>query len=330
MDFTLRQLEIFRAVVVSGSITKASRGIDLSQPSISQQLAKLEDNLGVQLINRSRSGSVSLTPAGEFWYRAAVELIERAEAVIEEHDHSYRTSNLELKFGVTPSVRGRLLSAATRIAVENGAFSRVKIAYELNSGLLVDQLCMHRVDMTVVSAEVLEGDLPSLATEKLWHDDFLWVVPAKVSDAELCAAISGDTSRPLHPQLAHYIEPDPSIRSRAATRQWYKNHLPGAAPTYLSPTFAAGVELVADGLGTTNIVRSLVPSLSDYVLRNVKLFRIDGFERTAVLAMRNHLLSHPNFRRTFHDIVEFCRTDFAPAMQCREIREISEIMEPVC
>ena len=64
MDFTFRQLEIFRAVVVSGSITKASHRIGLSQPSISQQLAKLEDSLGVQLVNRNRTGSVSLTPAG--------------------------------------------------------------------------------------------------------------------------------------------------------------------------------------------------------------------------------------------------------------------------
>src|SRR5690554_3280226 len=45
-DITLKQLEIFNAVVVAGSITKASRRIDLSQPSISQQLAKFEARLG--------------------------------------------------------------------------------------------------------------------------------------------------------------------------------------------------------------------------------------------------------------------------------------------
>lgn len=58
MDFTFRQLEIFRAVVVAGSITKASARIGLSQPSISQQLAKLEESLGVQLINRDRKSVV--------------------------------------------------------------------------------------------------------------------------------------------------------------------------------------------------------------------------------------------------------------------------------
>ena len=67
MDITLKQLQIFRAVVVSGSITKASRRLVLSQPSISQQLAKLEERLGAQLILRNRTGTVSLTPAGAYW-----------------------------------------------------------------------------------------------------------------------------------------------------------------------------------------------------------------------------------------------------------------------
>ena len=64
MDITLKQLQIFRAVVIAGSITKASRRVGLSQPSISQQLAKLEERLGTQLINRNRTGTVNLTPSG--------------------------------------------------------------------------------------------------------------------------------------------------------------------------------------------------------------------------------------------------------------------------
>ena len=57
MNITFHQLEIFEAVVISGSLTKASRALQLSQPSISQQLYKLEENLGVQLIIRNREGS---------------------------------------------------------------------------------------------------------------------------------------------------------------------------------------------------------------------------------------------------------------------------------
>ncbi len=62
MDITLKQLQIFQAVVVAGSITKASRRVGLSQPSISQQLGKLEEKLGAQLIQRNRTGIISLHP----------------------------------------------------------------------------------------------------------------------------------------------------------------------------------------------------------------------------------------------------------------------------
>ena len=55
--------------------------------------------------------------------------------------------------------------------------------------------------------------------------------------------------------------------------------MPHAAPSFRAPTFAASIEFVADGLATCHIARSLVPNLSQNVLDNVKLFKVDGFER---------------------------------------------------
>lgn len=327
MDFTFRQLEIFRAVVVAGSITKARRRIDLSQPSISQQLAKLEESLGVQLISRNRSGSVALTPAGEFWYRSAVDLIERVENLLQDHDRSFRSSNLILRLGVTPAIRGRFLSAAARIARHESTFSRFEVIYDLNSTNLVEQLRMHKIDMAVIAAESLIDEASSFAVRELWREDFLWAVPAQVSDDDLRSALTRDGSNSLHPLLAHYVEPDAAIPTRATTVEWYRSNLPNAAATFRAPTFATAVEFVADGLGTANIIRSLVPNLSETVLNNVKLFKIDGFERTGVLAMRKHLLTHPFFGSVFNEIVKFCHDDYAPAMRNQEIRPLSDLLQ---
>ncbi|MDR0808845.1 MAG: LysR family transcriptional regulator [Gemmobacter sp.] len=326
MDFTFRQLEIFRAVVVAGSITKASHRIDLSQPSISQQLAKLEDSLGVQLINRNRTGSVSLTPAGEYWYRSAVDLIERVQMIVHEHDQTFRSSNLVLKLGVTPSFRGRFLSAAARIAKEEANFSRFEVVYEMTSFGLVEQLRMHKVNMAVVAAEALVDEASSFAIGELWRDNMLWAVPAEVPDDDLRRALTGRGTGDLHPLLAHYVELDPAAPSRSATDDWYRTYLPGAVPTFRAPTFATAIEFVADGLCTSNVLRSLVPNLSQIVLRNVKLFQIDGFERTGVLAMRKHLLSHPYFGRVFHRIIEYCQHEYAPAMHSQVIRPLSDLL----
>lgn len=59
----IRQLEYFRKIAETGSISEAARQLHLSQPPLSCQLRGLEEELGVQLFQRSRQG-VSLTEAG--------------------------------------------------------------------------------------------------------------------------------------------------------------------------------------------------------------------------------------------------------------------------
>ena len=59
--------EYFLAIVKERSISKAADRLYLSQPYLSQYLAKLESNLGVTLLDRSHT-PLRLTPAGELFY----------------------------------------------------------------------------------------------------------------------------------------------------------------------------------------------------------------------------------------------------------------------
>ncbi len=63
----LRHLSYFRAVAELGSIAKAAVALDVTQPSLSRQIAQLERRLGYQLFRRSARGTV-LTPAGQGLY----------------------------------------------------------------------------------------------------------------------------------------------------------------------------------------------------------------------------------------------------------------------
>ncbi len=326
MDITFRQLEIFRAVVVAGSITKASHRVGLSQPSISQQLAKLEDGLGVQLINRNRTGTVSLTPAGEFWYRAANEMMDKARSFLQEHDQTFRTSNLVLKLGVTPALRGRFMSAAARIARDEANFVRFEMVYDLNSALLVEKLRMHQVNFAVVAEQALVDEASSFAMAPLFTDKCVFAVPASVSDADLRRALDPTTPPDkIHPVLRHFVEIDATVPTHAESNEWYRATLPYAVPTFRAPTFAASIEFVADGLGTCHVARSLVPNLSQPVLQSVKLFEINGHDRRIVLAMRKHLLSHPAYARIFNRLIEFGQNDYGPEMDNQAIRKLRDL-----
>jgi len=327
MDFTFRQLEIFRAVVVAGSITKASHRIGLSQPSISQHLAKVEESLGVQLINRNRTGTVSLTPAGEFWYRSSIEIIDRMETLLQEHAQTFRNSNLVLKFGATPALRGRFLSGAARIARDHSNFTRFEVVYELNSAMLVERLRMHHINFAVVAEEALVDEASSFAITPLFVDRVIWAVPASVTDDEIRNAFDPEiAAEKINPMLCHYVEIDSAVPTHKQSHEWYFGHLPHAVPTFRAPTFASSIEFTADGLATCHVMRSLLPNLSQAVLDNVKLFEFDGQELHGVLAMRKHLLSHPTFARYYQMIIDFCRQDYAPVMEAQSIRKLSDVV----
>lgn len=74
----VRRLRSFVQIADCGSITRAAVEAGLAQPALSQQLAALEQELGVRLLERSATG-VKLTPAGRVLYG-------RAQVILQELD----------------------------------------------------------------------------------------------------------------------------------------------------------------------------------------------------------------------------------------------------
>jgi len=76
-------LKTYCDLVDSGSFSKAAEINLISQSAVSQQLAKLERELGTQLISR-RGGSVAATEAGQAFYRGSRDILRRHEAMVGE------------------------------------------------------------------------------------------------------------------------------------------------------------------------------------------------------------------------------------------------------
>src|SRR5213593_484826 len=64
MPLRLEQLRYFVTVAEEGQMTRAARKLHLAQPALSQAIAQLEGELGIDLLERHPRG-VTLTPAGE-------------------------------------------------------------------------------------------------------------------------------------------------------------------------------------------------------------------------------------------------------------------------
>jgi DNA-binding transcriptional LysR family regulator len=78
----IRQLRYLDAVGELGSFSAAARRLHVVQPAISQQVRKLEEELGVELVTRGRQAA--LTPAGELVAARARTILTELDAIVED------------------------------------------------------------------------------------------------------------------------------------------------------------------------------------------------------------------------------------------------------
>ena len=77
----LRHLRYFTAVVECNGYREASRRLHIAQPSISEAVSGLEDELGLKLFSRTHRNA-RLTPEGEIFFADAVRILQQAESAI--------------------------------------------------------------------------------------------------------------------------------------------------------------------------------------------------------------------------------------------------------
>jgi len=233
MNLTFKHLEIFNAVVVAGSISKATRVTGLSQPTISQQLAKFEEELGAQLIYRRRSGAVELTPAGDFWHRAADDILKRRDEALSQYRALFRNDQMVLRFGTTPSLRGGFAEAAARIAVEQGRFSRFEFIWGADSDEIVEKIDTHRINCGIVSATSVEHNRHSMHVVPLFRDRIVLVVPRSVPASALAAALAGQNradADTAYDALNRWVEVDAAVGWHRKSADWYRSTCPTRSP----------------------------------------------------------------------------------------------------
>ncbi|MDX1737197.1 MAG: LysR family transcriptional regulator [Alphaproteobacteria bacterium] len=103
---TLDGMSSFVAVIDTGSFTKAAEQLGQTKSAISKHVTKLEERLGVKLINRT-TRKLSLTDVGETYYekaRSIIEQAEEAEAEITSYQHAPRGKlriTIPISFGNT-------------------------------------------------------------------------------------------------------------------------------------------------------------------------------------------------------------------------------------
>lgn len=153
----LDQLRSFVEVARLGNFTRASEHLHLAQPSLSRQIAALEQDLGAELFLRARGGS-SLTSAGESLLPLARRMLADADSVRRELDELAGLRRGRVRLGATPTL------CISLVAEVLGAFHTAHPAIELHlsehgSRRLLDQLAGGELDLAIVtSSETAPAD----------------------------------------------------------------------------------------------------------------------------------------------------------------------------
>lgn len=328
MSISLKQLEIFRAVVVSGSITKASRRVGLSQPTISQQIAKIEEILDVQLLVRNRSGVVELTTAGEYWFKAATDLTKRFDGFVNEHHSRFGDGKFTVRLGTTPTLRGRFASAVARLVLDEDRLTRFELSYGINSSEVVNQLRLHQINFAIVNSIAIEEDHASNVVTPVFQDKIAWAVPDEIPHSALVRLLSGDeTVIKKYPALGRFATIGPDAPMQPASDNWYRHFIPNAEPTFGAMTYITAVELVAEGLCTSHCPLSLLPNLPGSVSSKLRWYVIPDFGREIVLVVPKHLLSLGPYSQLHGRMLDFIKTEYSGEMTSPEVMCMTTLLD---
>ncbi|WP_321950605.1 LysR substrate-binding domain-containing protein [Burkholderia cenocepacia] len=144
----LRQLRYFVKVVECGNVTHASEALHVAQPAVSQQMRNLEQDLGMQLLERSVRG-VAPTAAGRTLYRHALELLRQADGTRELLRRDADTPQGRVTVGM-PSSTARVLAIPLARAVRDRFPGIMLELIEAPSADLDTLLERARLDLAIV------------------------------------------------------------------------------------------------------------------------------------------------------------------------------------
>jgi LysR family hydrogen peroxide-inducible transcriptional activator len=163
----INQLIYLKELVHYGSFTMAARKLDISQPALSAQIRKLEEEAGLVLIDRRRK-PIQLTKDGEAYYDRVTEILERIE---ELRDLPFQLSNEikgELNLGIIPTLAPYLITLF--IDELDSRFPSLHVTIEeLITEVIIQRIKTGHLDAGIISTPV---EVSNLYQEPLFYEQF--------------------------------------------------------------------------------------------------------------------------------------------------------------
>ncbi|MDO7905012.1 LysR family transcriptional regulator [Paenibacillus sp. JX-17] len=153
----IRQLMYTLQIAAEKNFSRAAEKLHIAQPSLSQQLSKLENELGVRLFQRNTS-SVELTHAGESFVAQAQKIVDAVELLRQEMDDISQLRKGRVVVGSMPITGSHLLPHV--LPAFRQSYPDIEIALLEDSSMHLEKLTASgQTDLSLLSLPLTETSL---------------------------------------------------------------------------------------------------------------------------------------------------------------------------
>lgn len=168
----MHQLRYMVAVARAGNFSRAAEQCHVAQPSLSQQIQKLEDELGERLFDRMKR-EVKLTPHGEIFLRRAVKILEEVDAAKREAADARDLLRGTVTIGVLPTIAPYLLPEVMARFMEKFPGVEITVLEDTTARLLKHALA-YEVDLALASDPIPDA---RLEVREIFAEELLLALP---------------------------------------------------------------------------------------------------------------------------------------------------------
>ncbi len=289
MHITLRQLEIFRAVALTGSTTAAAANLPLSQSATSTALSEFERGLGARLFDRIGK-RLLLNDNGRALLPLALGVLDGAQNVEMAFGASGLNLAAELKLYASTTIGNYILPRL--LASFRGEARAMHLDVRIGNTLdVVTAIREFSVDLGLIEGPCHAPDV----TVTPWFKDELVIVAAPRHSLAKSAARHPLTAQQL--REAPWLLREPGSGTREAVELALIPHLKSIQPAMTLGSSEAIKNAAAEGLGVSCLSRSVVKDLVAARRLCMLNTRLPRLTRTLALAHHRRKLLSETIRR---------------------------------
>ncbi|MFL2637465.1 MAG: LysR family transcriptional regulator [Flavobacteriaceae bacterium] len=177
---TITQLNYVLALDKSKNFTKAAKACKISQPSLSTQIQKLEEELGVEIFDRTKK-PIKSTEIGKILINQFKVIIDESSNVSELIIKSKEKINKNIKFGISYTLEATLLPLFYESLVSKFNNSNIKLTINSKDKLL-KKLNNNEIDFIITTTPRLKKELKVIP---FYYEPLMIVIPKKLQNFDL-------------------------------------------------------------------------------------------------------------------------------------------------